>query len=110
MCETDRRVPEIEAEPLIGGGLGNWACAGADWLNTEVPLSLGDCKLPKDGDNSDGGFSGVGAVVAGIPAFWLGCGTLGTAKTESGTGNWLAGLFEDPEMVRALSTENGDAG
>lgn len=52
----------------------------------------------------------MGAVAAGMSAFWLGCGALGAAKTELGTGNWLAAAFEDPEIVLALFTENGEKG
>lgn len=45
-----------------------------------------------------------------MSAFWIGCGALGAAKIEPGTGNWLAAVFEDPEMVLALFTENGEKG
>lgn len=70
---------------------------------------MGDCKLPKDGENPDGWFSGVGAV-AGISAFWLGCVAFRAAKIEPGTGNWFAAAFGDPEIVLALFTENGEKG
>ena len=94
---------------MIGCAPGSWAGAGAERLNTEVSLGLGDCKLSKDGDKSDGWLSVVDAV-AGMSAFWVGCVALGAAKIESGTGNWLAAAFEDPETVLGLFTEKGEKG